>query len=98
MGSVEFGDCGSNTQSLSQEVHVSIKNTAKSGSPSTEFNPSRESSIVVHPYYVQFLMLALYMFKNWLLLESVKVTAVQNVHDFVKKAYINSKHRNVLGL
>lgn len=30
MGSVELGDYGPNAQSLSQEVHVSVKNTAKS--------------------------------------------------------------------
>lgn len=39
MGSVELGDCGPNAQSLSQEVHVSVKNTAKTASPCTQSNP-----------------------------------------------------------
>jgi len=40
MGSVELGDCGPNAQGLSQEVQVSVKNTAKTASPCTQSNPA----------------------------------------------------------
>lgn len=48
MGSMEFGDGGPNTQSLSQEVHASMKNTAKSALPPSLTLPEKSALWLTH--------------------------------------------------